>query len=175
MEQKPLFRRRLHSVIVLLVAVVLLAVDQISKYYVLRFLRPVGSISVIDGLLEFSYLENTGAAFGLFHNIPWAIFVFNILVSLVLLIILFRYRNHTFFSLAALALLLSGGIGNLLDRVFHGFVVDFIHVLFFGYVFNFADCCVTVGAVLLSIHVLLAACREKKAGNTPADSQEHPV
>ncbi len=175
MEQKPLFRRRLHGVIVLVAAVVLMVADQISKYYVLRFLRPVGSVSVIDGLLEFSYLENTGAAFGLFHNIPWAISLFNILISLVLLILLFRYRNHTFFSLAALALLLSGGVGNLLDRFFHGFVVDFIHVLFFGYVFNFADCCVTVGAVLLAIHVLLIVYREKKAENAPADSPERPV
>ena len=52
------------------------------------------------------------------------------------------------------ALLMAGGIGNLIDRIAHGFVVDYIHVLFFDYVFNFADCCITVGAVLFVIHVL---------------------
>ena len=63
-------------------------------------------------------------------------------------------KRHSFFSYTTAALLMSGGIGNLIDRIAHGFVVDYIHVLFFDYVFNFADCCITVGAVLFVIHVL---------------------
>jgi signal peptidase II len=69
-------------------------------------------------------------------------------------VLLFRYKRHTFFSYATSALLIAGGIGNLIDRIAYGFVVDFIHVLFFDYIFNFADCCITVGAVLFVIHVL---------------------
>ena len=57
-------------------------------------------------------------------------------------------------TMAMSILLISGGIGNLIDRILHGYVIDYIHVLFFDYVFNFADCCITVGAVLFVIHVL---------------------
>lgn len=142
------------AVLVLLAAVVLLVVDQVIKYFVLRYLEPVGTVKVLPGLLEFTYVENTGAAFGLFQNVLWLVILVTLVASLVILVLLFRYRHHTFLSYATSALLLAGGVGNLLDRFIHGFVVDYIHVLFFDYIFNFADCCITVGAVLFVLHVL---------------------
>ena len=99
-------------------------------------------------------MENTGAAFGLFKNIRWLVVAVTVIAIVAIIVLLFRYRHHSFFSYAASALLISGGIGNLIDRMAYGFVVDFIHVLFFDYIFNFADCCITVGAVLFVIHVL---------------------
>ncbi len=162
MKQGNRNRKVVRAVIALAAAVLLLAVDQITKYYVLLGLKPAGSVTVIGGLLEFSYVENTGAAFGILKDHMWIVIVVTLAAFTVIPILLFRYRNHTFFSLAASALLLAGGIGNLIDRVRLGFVVDFIHVLFFPYIFNFADCCVTVGAVLLVIHVVLLSYRENK-------------
>lgn len=117
-------------------------------------LKPVNTVTVIPGLLEFTYVENTGAAFGLFKNIMGFVVVITIVATVAILVLLFRYKHHSFFSYATSALLISGGIGNLIDRVVHGFVVDYIHVLFFDYVFNFADCCITIGAVLFVVHVL---------------------
>lgn len=166
---------RMRGVITLAVAIVLLAVDQISKYFVLLYLRPAGPFTIINGLLELTYLENTGAAFGLFKNVMWLVVAVTIIAFFAIFVLLFRYRGHTFFSYTASALLIAGGIGNLLDRIFYGFVVDFIHVLFFDYIFNFADCCITVGAVFFVIHVLVISYREKKAeGSSPApfDSQK---
>ncbi len=107
-------------------------------------------------------MENTGAAFGLFKNMMWLVIFITVIAVAAILVLLFRYQKHTFFSYAASALLIAGGIGNLLDRILYGFVVDYIHVLFFDYIFNFADCCVTVGAVLFVIHVLLISLREKQ-------------
>ena len=160
MEQEK--TRHLGPWISLAIAAVLLAVDQMTKYFVLRDLKPVHSVTILHGLLEFSYIENTGAAFGLFKNMMWFVFLVTAVAVVAILGILFRYGKHTFFSYAASALLIAGGIGNLLDRIFYGFVVDFIHVMFFDYIFNFADCCVTVGVVLFVIHVLLLSAREKQ-------------
>ncbi len=149
------------GVAVLVVAVVLLAIDQISKYFVLIALKPVGTVTVIPGLLELTYVENTGAAFGLFKNAIWLVIAVTVIAAAVILVLLFRYKHHSFFSYTTSALLIAGGLGNLIDRIVHGFVVDFIHVLFFGYVFNFADCCITVGAVLFVIHMLFFSYKEK--------------
>ncbi len=170
MKEKAISRKPLYGILALMISAVLLAVDRITKYFVLQNLRPVGTVTVIDGLLELSYLENTGAAFGLFKNMMWAVVVVTLAAFAVIAVLLFRYRSHTFFSYAASVLLIAGGAGNLLDRLFYGFVVDFIHVLFFDYIFNFADCCITVGAALIVIHVLLISHREKKAEDAPAPS-----
>ncbi len=163
MKQENPYRQKLYGGLALIIAAVLLAVDQVIKYFVLRDLRPVGSVTVIRGLLELSYLENKGAAFGLFQNSIWLVVLITVTAFVGITAALFRYKKHTFFSYAASALLIAGGAGNLVDRLLYGFVVDFIHVMFFDYVFNFADCCITVGAVLFVIHVLLTSHWEKEA------------
>ena len=84
----------------------------------------------------------------------WLVVPITVAATVAIAVLLFRYKRHTFFSYATSALLIAGGIGNLIDRIAYSFVVDFIHVLFFDYIFNFADCCITVGAVLFVIHVL---------------------
>lgn len=162
MKQENQSRTGLRTVVVLAVAALLLAADQITKYYVLQGLKPAGPITIIGGLLEFTYVENTGAAFGILKGQIWVVTAVTVVAFAAILVLLFRYRRHTFFSLATSALLLAGGIGNLIDRIRFGFVVDFIHVLFFPFIFNFADCCVTVGAVLFVVHVLLLSYRERK-------------
>ncbi len=178
MKQESQNRKGIRALVVLGAAVLLLAADQITKYYVLQGLKPAGSVTVIGGLLEFSYVENTGAAFGILKNQIWLVTAVALAAFAAILVLLFCYRRHTFFSLASSALLLAGGIGNLIDRIRFGFVVDFIHVLFFPYIFNFADCCVTVGAALFVIHVLLLSYRERKQASSaeveeaPKDGQE---
>ena len=161
MKQESKNRNLSTAVVVLLTAALLLAVDQVIKYFVLRDLKPIGSVTVIPGLLELAYVENTGAAFGLFKNAVWFIVGITVIAAVVILVLLFRYRRHTFFSYTTSALLIAGGFGNLIDRIVHGFVVDYIHVLFFGYVFNFADCCITIGAVLFVIHMLFFTQKEE--------------
>lgn len=160
------------AVLSVFVCAVLLVIDQISKQLVLNDLKPIGAYNVIPHLLDFSYVENRGAAFGLFQNHMWVIGVLSVIAFAALLLSLFLYRNHSIFSYSAIILILSGGIGNLIDRFRLGFVVDFIHVLFFDYVFNFADCCVTIGAVLLVAHAVVLSYREKKAAESPADAHE---
>lgn len=145
----------LFAVISLFGAALLLGFDQLTKYWVLKDLKPIGSITLIPGWLEFTYVENRGAAFGMLQNQYWLLVTITAVVSAIIVFLLFTYKHHSFFSYAACAMVIAGGIGNnLLDRVMYGFVVDFIHVMFFDYVFNFADCCITVSAVFFVIHVL---------------------
>lgn len=150
------------SVLAILLSFLLFLVDLITKYYVLRDLKPIGTFTIIPGLLEFSYVENRAAAFGLFGDVMWLVCALIIVAVVVLLGTLFFYRNHTIFSKISVPLILSGGVGNFVDRLRYGFVVDFIHVNFFDFVFNFADCCVTVGACLLVVHAFALMREEKK-------------
>ena len=109
---------------------------------VITNLKPIGSVTCIPGLLEFRYLENNGAAFGFFAGLSWLLIILTIGLMAALLVLLFRYKHHTWMSRTSCVLIIAGGIGNLIDRFIFGYVVDYIHVLFFPYVFNFADCCV---------------------------------
>lgn len=174
MKEKISRSRNIYGIVSLVCATILLAIDQLTKYLVLKDLKPIDSVTIIKGLLEFTYVENSGAAFGLFKNSMWFIVALTVVAFVVIAIILFCYKGHTAFSYIASTLLIAGGIGNLIDRVLYSFVVDFIHVMFFDYVFNFADCCVTVGAVMFVLHVLIISYREKKAekANEPSKAEE---
>lgn len=153
------------KIAVLAIAAVLIAADQVTKSIIVDMLKTTGKAKtpVIPGLLEWSYLENPAAAFGLFGQIIWLVAALTLVVSVGIVAALFFYNDHTFFSYSASALLLAGGLGNLVDRIFRGYVVDFIHVMFFDYIFNVADCCVTIGACCLVAHYLVCMRRDQKA------------
>lgn len=150
-------------ILILLLSVAAAATDQAIKLLVMQNLKPVGKVTVIHGFLDFIYLENRGAAFGMLQNQKWFFITVTVLISAAVIVALFRYNNHEFFSYAASTLIVGGGIGNMIDRVFRGYVVDYISVSFFPPIFNFADCCVTVGTVCLIIHILFFAEKEDGA------------
>ena len=135
---------------------VLTAADQIIKYFVLLYLKPVGSVSVINGFLEWNYVENTGAAFGSFSGNTALLSVITavIIIAGIAAIILKKINNK--FLLVTATVIIAGGLGNLIDRIFRGYVVDFIKVLFIDFpVFNFADILVTCGSFMLIIYLII--------------------
>mgnify|MGYP003275679189 CR=1 FL=1 len=142
------------AIISLVLIAVLTAVDQLIKYLVVNNLKPVGSVMLIPNLLEFRYLENSGASFGMLQGFAWAFAAMTVVISAVIIYLLFKYKHHNFFTYSAAVLIVAGGIGNLIDRIFYGYVVDFIHVMFFDYIFNFADCMVVTGVILFLIHII---------------------
>ena len=101
------------AVLTLAAAAVLLAVDQILKYFVVQSLKPVNAVTVIPGLLELVYVENTGAAFGLFKSVMWLVVAVTVVATAAIAVMLFRYKRHSFLSYATSALLISGGIAKL--------------------------------------------------------------
>ncbi len=141
--------------IIVLVSLILIFSDQITKFLTLKYLKPVGSVSVIDKVLSFTYVENRGAAFGMLQNARWVFITVTIVVCIALIYYMTKKKPQDKLLKASFALVIAGAIGNLIDRIFRGFVVDMIEVTFVSYpVFNFADCCVVVGAVLFAIYVL---------------------
>ena len=131
---------------VLFLAAAVVLSDQLIKIAVVQFLKPVGSVTAIPGLLDLVYVENTGAAFGLFADQRW--------VFIALTIMLFRLKITSKIYFTAMFLILGGAVGNLIDRIFNGFVVDYLQLSFFPPVCNLADYCVVIGVVLMLIYVL---------------------
>lgn len=156
----------------LCIAILIAVLDQIIKYFVVLYLQPVESVTAIPHLLNLVYVENKGVAFGMFSDMRMFFIIVTSVVIVLFLALLFKYRNKSkLFSLAA-ALIAGGGLGNLIDRVFHGYVVDYLQLSFFSPVCNFADYCITIGTVLLIIYLLFFSDFEKKGSKLKADSND---
>lgn len=157
----------------LFLAAALTALDQTLKTLVVATVKPVGSVSVIPGLLTWRYSENTGAAFGMMQNCRWIFLVVTIVLMSGCLYVLVKYFRRNAYACFVLALILSGGLGNMIDRVLQGYVVDYIYLSFFPAIFNFADCCVVLGAILAVVGYLISERRSvKKAANPEASDHE---
>lgn len=160
------------------VAVVVIAglvvLDQLIKYFAVVHLEPIGSFPLLDGILQLSYVENTGAAFGSFSNYTVLLSVFTGLVLLGGFVYLLSGKCKPILVYISVILILAGGAGNLIDRVFRGFVVDYIEPLFINFaVFNFADMLVCVGAAILIIYLLYDMVRDTKKGKTQTAEKKH--
>lgn len=154
------------ALIYTIVIAVLVAADQLTKRAVVSHMQLGETIPVIDGLLDWTYILNDGASFGMLGGQTVLLLVTTGLVMLAVAVALYsgKFDKHWTGTLAGL-LILSGGIGNCIDRVFNeGKVVDFIDIcqLFDFPKFNVADCCVTVGGVLFCIFVLFFYDDKKK-------------
>ena len=140
--------------LIIILSILLAGVDQLIKYLVVVNLKPISSVTVIPGLFSLTYVENRGAAFGMLSNARWIFILFTLIIIALIIFVLFKYRvNSKLFNIAVI-LIIGGGIGNLIDRIFYGFVVDYLSVSFFPPVCNFADYCITIGAAIMVIYLL---------------------
>jgi len=137
---------------VLLSMFLLITLDQLTKFLAYHFLRGNDPVVLIHGVFELRYLENRGAAFGMMQNQIW-FFVAGTVIFLLVAGVLFvklAKRPKLRFLLWLLALICSGAIGNMIDRLVRGFVVDFFYFSLINFpIFNMADCYVTVAVALL--------------------------
>ena len=152
------------SVIISLLSIaVLTAADQVIKFFVERFLAPVGTAEFINGFIGWNYVRNTGAAFGSFSDNTVLLSVVTGAVLLAGIILIAMKKIKSKFCLVCAVMIISGGLGNLIDRVLKGYVVDFIDLQFMDFaVFNFADILVTVGAFALMFYVIADIFRDRK-------------
>ncbi len=136
--------------ITIVLIVVLIIIDQITKYLATAYLQPVGSAPFIPGIMELRYVLNDGAAFSLFSGNKWFLIGFTSVALVVVAVYLYIRNPKMKIERLSLILILAGGIGNLIDRILQGYVVDFFATTFINFaVFNVADCFVVVGAFLL--------------------------
>ena len=142
------------TALVIILIILLVGVDQLTKLYALNVVKPAGEITVIDNFYYFVYVENRGAAFGMLQNKQWFFIIVTLLIFAAFAYILYNYRIEGKLFFAAFVLVIGGGIGNLIDRIFRGYVVDFLQFSFFPPVCNIADYFITAGAVMLVISVM---------------------
>ena len=134
--------------------ILLIALDQLTKYLAVIYLKDNGSVVLIDGILELLYVENRGAAFGIMHGMGWLFIVLALLVSAAVIYIYVKMPHEgKFLPLeACMACIVAGAIGNIIDRIRNGFVVDFIYFCLIDFpVFNVADIFVTCSAIALIV------------------------
>lgn len=141
----------------LLFIMLIMALDQLVKF-IAKTRLITGDIPIIRGYLELTYVENRGAAFGLFHNMRFLLVGVTLVVILAMLFYLLKNRNMKRGLKISLILIIGGAIGNLIDRVILKYVIDFIHFhirdSFDWPVFNVADISVVCGTMLLAINIL---------------------
>ena len=154
MSKKKLF------VIDTFVVLFLLAFDQFTKYLSVHKLMNKPAFVLINGILEFDYLENRGVAFGMMQNQKWFILLTTFILLAVVLFILFRLPEGRKFTILhfVLSAIIAGGIGNMIDRLRLGYVIDFISFVLIDFpTFNVADCyivCATIVMFIMFVFVL---------------------
>lgn len=141
-------------IISFIAAVLIVVIDQLLKLLVVNTIKTSGSVEILGGLVNFQYVENRGMAFGMLKDCRWLFIIFTVIVVVGVIIYMITTKPQSKFLLTSLALILGGGVGNLIDRIFLGYVVDYIQLSFFSSVCNFADYCITIGTVLLIIYIL---------------------
>lgn len=150
------------SFLILAISILLIGADQITKYFVDLKLKPIGTVEVIKGFFSLDYLENKGAALGILQDHRWVFIVLTTIVCIAMIVFLFHYKKHNFWTYSTICLIFAGGVGNLIDRIFRGYVIDFIYIHFFSYRFNIADICVTVGSIVFIITMIMLEKNERK-------------
>jgi len=149
------------------ISVVGLIIDQITKVYIDRSMRLYDSIQVFENFFHVTYLRNKGAAFSFLSNASWRLPFFitvSIIASLVILVAFRKLRDDQKLAQVSLAMIFSGAVGNLIDRVRLGEVIDFLDVHWYRHhwpAFNVADSLICVGVVLLAIDMMLEEKRQK--------------
>ncbi|APH17292.1 signal peptidase II [Clostridium sporogenes] len=143
------------EIIILILGIVL---DRISKIWALNTLASGKDIVIIKNLFSLSYLENRGAAFGIFQNRLIFLSLITAIVILGVAYFIVKYKPTSKLLKISLSLIISGAIGNLIDRIYYKFVVDFIMLhykdVYFFPTFNVADTLVVIGTILLAIYIL---------------------
>lgn len=148
----------------LLIAAAFVVLDQFSKWLVVTYLKPVGSVTLIPNFLRLTYLENRGAAFGSFSEQRWVFMIFSTVAIVAVVVYLLRFSENSRLLRWTLALIVGGGVGNMIDRIALGYVVDFIDFCgIWSYIFNVADSCVCIGAGMMVLYCILTMRNEAKA------------
>ena len=140
----------LYEIVILL----LIGLDQLSKIWAINDLKAIGSIPIIQNVFHLTYVENRGAAFGMLEN-NQIIFVIVALAASIFGLYYLHTKKINVIGKTGIILIISGAIGNAIDRLRLGFVVDYFDFrIIWEYVFNIADVFVVVGTILLCIYII---------------------
>lgn len=159
-------------IVYLVICAFLVAVDQTAKLIALSNLKPIGNIEFIKGFMDFTFVENRGAAFGILEGQRWLFVLLTLAVTAIIIGAFLKMPKNREYNMvrASFVLILSGALGNLIDRIFRGYVVDFFEFTFISYpVFNIADIYVVIGALFLA-YLMIFVIKENKGKESSADN-----
>ncbi|HNZ40611.1 MAG TPA: signal peptidase II [Clostridia bacterium] len=143
------------NILWLFLSILIIAADQLSKFFIVSNFQLGDSIKIIDGFLYITHTRNTGAAWGIFGEHTEYLAIFSVVATIALVVMLLYMKRAC--GAFSLALIIGGAVGNAIDRIRLGWVVDFIDAYIFGYdfpAFNVADSAITAGVFLLIIYML---------------------
>ena len=159
-------RYLISRILALLFIAVGVLLDQLTKIAAVDGLKGNGSFVLIDGVLQLTYHENRGAAFGILSDARWVFLSISTVAILAILFYIFYKKDMPTLWLVSLSMIASGGIGNMIDRIALGYVVDFIDFCLINFaIFNVADSFVTVGAfliILALVYEIVIECKKAK-------------
>ncbi|MGL6105897.1 signal peptidase II [Romboutsia sp.] len=145
-----------------LIIVLLIGIDQLSKLWALDYLKEIGSIPVIQNVFHLTYVENRGAAFGMLQN-NQTIFIIVALAASTYGLYYLHTKKVNLIGKCGILLIIAGAIGNLIDRIRLGFVVDYFDFrVIWEYIFNIADVFVVVGTILLCVYIIFYEDKKEK-------------
>ncbi len=141
----------------------LVGIDQLIKYFVVAYLKPIGTFEFIPGFLHFTYVENDGAMLGMMGGKTVFMTVAALVCAVAIIVAFIFIKVKLSVEYVCFSLILAGGIGNIIDRVARGFVVDYIEAVFVDfYVFNFADCLITCSAIVMIVYEIYCIFKRKE-------------
>ena len=150
---------------VILIAIIagIIGLDQLTKWLAVVNLQGEPSFPLWREVLHFTYTENTGMAFGMLKDHRWVFMVFSTVSIIALIVYLFRFRPESRWMQVSMAFIIGGGIGNMIDRIFLGYVVDFIDFTLINFaIFNIADSFVCIGAGIMIVYLVIDLVKEIK-------------
>ena len=136
------------NILVFSTALLVVILDQLTKFFIKQNFQLNQSIPIINKMLHLTYITNAGSAFGLFRGLNWFFIIFSIIVIIAIFYFINQIKNNEKLMRFSVGLLLGGTIGNLIDRILYGAVIDFIDFRIWP-VFNIADSAVTISIILL--------------------------
>ena len=147
-------KKKIFLIVDVILVILLVALDQFTKYLACEYLQDKPAFKIIDGILELNFLKNSGAAFGMLQNQKVFFILVAVLILLIIAYVLFRMPDDKKYNFMhfLLVLIASGAAGNMIDRVRQDYVVDFIYFVIINFpIFNVADIYVTVSTFLFVI------------------------
>ncbi len=159
-------------ILLLAIIVGVVALDQLTKWLTVVYLDYQESFPLWQDVLHLTHHRNEGAAFGMLSNQRWVFMLVSTVAIIGLLIYLIRFRSKNMWINIPLAMIIGGGIGNMIDRFALGYVIDFIDFTLIDFaIFNVADSFVTVGAFVLMGYLIIDSVREFKKGKASKGTQ----
>jgi len=162
--------KKLSYILIISIILVGVVLDLITKvFFENYYLEHNTDITVIPDFFTFTYVKNTGAAYGMFSDNTIMLTIVSIAMVIVFVVYdIFNHSNNILYILG-FSFIISGAIGNMIDRIFLGYVRDFISIRLFNFVFNIADIFVTFGMILFMVYILISAIKESKEKKNAVD------